>query len=206
VSEDERAVRERLAALEMEVKAEAEAHRARKDAALTRLRAERAAKLAEHQPAPRRDSAESKPRPRRASAEEPAAFSTKASLEDLGSALALARRAQDVKAELARPKKKGDKSWKVSAVASAAFGPLGWLYAGSWREAAPAGAAWVVLLYLASWILPTVLLLPMFLVAMPLSGIAGALYAFGHNRNGSRQRLFTDDKPAPKTLGKPRDE
>jgi hypothetical protein len=204
VSEDERAVRERLAALESEVKAEAEAHRARKEAALVRLRAARAAKLAESKPAPRSAAAVADddgdaPAPKTSKA-------PRANLEDLGSAMALARRAQDVKAELARPKKKGDKSWKISAAASAVFGPVGWLYAGSWREAAPAGAAWVALLYLANWILPTILLLPVFLVGLPLSGIAGALYAISHNRAGSRQRLFTDDKPAPKALGKPRDE
>ena len=43
VSDDDRAVMERLAALEAEVKADADAQRARKEAALAKLREQRAA-------------------------------------------------------------------------------------------------------------------------------------------------------------------
>jgi len=31
------------------------------------------------------------------------------------------------------------------------------------------------------------------MVALPLSGVAGVVYAIGHNRNGHRIRLFGDD-------------
>ena len=40
--------------------------------------------------------------------------------------------------------------------------------------------------------LPWILLMPVLLVAMPLSGIAGLLYAVQYNRHGGRQRLFGD--------------
>jgi len=241
VSEDERAIRERLAALESEVKAESTAQKARKEAALElvqaerALRAERAAKAAAAteaakpkpvakpvpQPAPKVvPKAAAKPAPKAAIPDDSDSI-----LEDLansalrsqkadrkaggrigiGSALELARRAQDVKDELGAPRKKGQKSWAVSAGVSTLFGPLGWLYAGSWREAAPASAIWLTGMYLANLILPFILLMPALMIALPLSGIAGALYALGYNRSGARQRLFGEDKPKPKAL-KPSDE
>jgi hypothetical protein len=208
VSEDERALLKRLAALESEVKAEAEAQavqKARKQAAVDRLRAEQAAKQAEREaarPKAKRvehvsaDDVEVLPAPskRRRS---PAA--------DLGDALELVGKAQGVRAELTKPKKKGDKSWKVAAALSTVFGPLGWLYAGSWREAAPASAVWLAFFYLTNLILPFVLFLPALMIALPLSGIAGTLYALSYNREGSRQRLFTEDKK-PKALASSDDE
>ena len=39
-----------------------------------------------------------------------------------------------------------------------------------------------------------VLLMPVLMVALPLSGIAGVVYALQYNRNGRRQRLFGDEK------------
>jgi hypothetical protein len=78
------------------------------------------------------------------------------------------------------------------------LGPLGWLYAGSLREAVPASAAWVAFLAIASKIIPMVLLMPVFLVALPLSAIAGVVYALQYNRSGGRQRLFDKDKDKPK--------
>lgn len=234
MSEDERAIRERLAALESEVKAEANAQKARKEAALELVQAERArradkaaavekagtAKAATAEKAkaaqPARPAKAAKAPPPDDSdsiLEDLAASASKrerASQKDrgrmgLGDALELAKRAGDLKQELTAPRKKGQKSWMVSAGLSTAFGPLGWLYAGSWREAAPVAAIWVVGLYLANWILPFILLMPALMVALPLSGIAGAVYAFGYNRAGSRQRLFGEDKPKPKQLG-PSDE
>lgn len=193
MSEDERALRDRLAALESEVKADADAQRARKEAALTRLRAARAAKLADRDEERQRTSSSA----RRGSEGDDAPRSIKNDARDIGNALELARHAQGVKAELSRPTKKGDKSWRVSAGLSAILGPIGWLYAGSWREAVPASAAWVVMFSLLNWILPTILLLPALVVAMPLSGVAGALYALSHNRKGARQRLFGEDKKKP---------
>jgi hypothetical protein len=228
VSEDERAIRERLAALESEVKAEGTAQKARKEAALQlvqaerAVRAERAAKAAAAAEAarPKPVAKVAKPAPKAAIPddddsilEELASSALRSQGADrkargrvgLGSALELARRAQDVKAELGAPRKKGQKSWMVSAGASTLFGPLGWLYAGSWREAAPASAVWLAGMYLVNLILPFILLMPALMIALPLSGIAGALYALGYNRAGSRQRLFGEDKPKPKAL-KPSDE
>jgi cytochrome b561 len=76
-----------------------------------------------------------------------------------------------------------------------ALGPLGWLYAGSWREAVPASAAWLVAAAIISKLgFLTFLLLPVLMVALPLSGLAGVMYALSYNRAGKRQRLFGDDK------------
>jgi hypothetical protein len=58
------------------------------------------------------------------------------------------------------------------------------------REAVPASAAWLAFAALASKLIPMFLLFPVLLVALPLSGIAGLLYAVQYNRTGSRQRLF----------------
>jgi hypothetical protein len=179
VADDDRAVLDKLAALEAEVKADADAQRARKEAALAKLRAQKAAEQAEREQATRRDVA---------------LVPTKKKGDDLGAALELAGKANQVKEELARKPAKGEKSWIKSGLASTVLGPIGWLYAGSLREAIPASAAWVALLTLASKILPTVLLMPVLLVAFPLSGIAGVLYALQYNRHGGRQRLFGDDK------------
>lgn len=121
-------------------------------------------------------------------------------LENLGGALELASKANRVKQELTRAPKKGEKSWIKSGVASLALGPIGWLYAGSLREAVPATAGWVLLAAIASKILPAFLLMPVLMVVLPLSAIAGIVYALQYNRNGSRQRLFDSDKPAPKQL------
>ncbi len=169
MTEDDRAVMERLAVLEAEVKADAEAQRARKETALAKLREQRA------QPAP------DKGAPR--------------STDELGDVLALAKRAHGVKQDLSRPPKAGDKSWLASGGASLLLGPVGWLYAGSLREAVPASAAWVAFAALASKFVPLFLLLPVLLVAMPLSAIAGVVYALQYNRAGSRQRLFDREKP-----------
>ena len=117
----------------------------------------------------------------------------------IGGALELAQKANKVKNELARKPGKGGKSWKASGVASLALGPIGWLYAGSLREAVPASAAWILLAALVSKILPTVLLMPVLMVALPLSAIAGIVYAVQYNKHGGRQRLFGEKKP-PKQL------
>jgi hypothetical protein len=97
-------------------------------------------------------------------------------------ALALARRAHGVKKELTRVPKAGEKSWVKSGVASLLLGPLGWLYAGSFREAVPASAAWVAFGALASKVIPMFLLMPVLMVIMPLSAIAGAVYALSTTR------------------------
>ena len=220
MADEDRAVLERLAALEAEVKSEADAQRARKEAALTRLREQRVTQAAE------RDSLRAKPVSKRKSAPEPAADEPGESLRDrivrratgrtgledldgrsgddhlenLGGAIELASKANRVKQELTKPAKKGDKSWVVAGVASFALGPAGWLYAGSMREAVPATAGYLALLALAAKILPTLFILPIFGIALPLSAIAGIVYALQYNRTGKRQRLFDGDKKATKLL------
>lgn len=180
--DDDRAVLDKLAALEAEVKADADAQRARKDAALAKVKAQRAAEQAE------RDEL------RKGQALIVQKQTRKPKLDDLGSTLELATKANEVKAELARKPGKGEKNWMTSGAASALLGPIGWLYAGSLKEAVPAAVGWVLLLTIASKILPTVLLFPPVIVAMGLSGIAGVVYAVQYNRKGGRQRLFTDGK------------
>jgi hypothetical protein len=195
VADDDRVARERLAALEAEVKAEADAARARKDEALARLREQQA------------EQAELRARQQAIVAKKP----IKRDVRDdddtsdrdggLSGAIELANKANRVRNELAKKPGKGGKSWMVSGVASLALGPLGWLYAGSLREAVPAATIWVLLAALASKILPTLLLWPVLMVVMPLSGIAGVVYALQYNRHGGRQRLFdSDDKGQRKQL------
>lgn len=178
---------ERLAALELEVKADADAQRVRKEAALAKAREQRADQEAERAELRARQAelVAKKPRP-------PSKHDDDDRGSDLGGALELATKASRVRNELTRPPKQGDKSWVKSGVASMLLGPLGWLYAGSMREAVPASAAWLAFAALASKVIPMFLLFPVLLVALPLSGIAGLLYAVQYNRTGTRQRLFTD--------------
>lgn len=192
MTEDDRAVMERLAALEAEVKADADAKRARKEAALAKVREQRAAQQAE------RDELRARQAALVTRKREPEADVDHG--ENIGGALELAKRAHGVKQELTRAPKQGDKSWVKSGVASMLLGPLGWLYAGSLREAVPASAAWLAFAYIATNLLPMFLLFPVLMVALPLSGIAGVVYALQYNRSGGRQRLFDRDKK-PKQLG-----
>jgi hypothetical protein len=186
VPDDDDAVMERLAALEAEVKADADAQRVRKEAALSKVREERARQQAERDDLRDRQAAlvvKKRPEPR-----EPRDVDHG---DGLSGALELAGKANRMKAEL---QKKGEKSWIKSGIASMALGPLGWLYAGSWREAVPASAAWLLVAAVASKIIPMFLLMPVLMVLLPLSGIAGVMYALGYNRHGKRQRLFGDEK------------
>jgi hypothetical protein len=193
VSEDDRALMERLAALEAEVKADADAQRARKEVALQKVREQRAAEQAEKD-ALRERQAELHARKKRTTADVSDDVEERGS--DIGGALQLAKKANDVKNELA---KKGEKSWIKSGIASTLFGPLGWLYAGSFREAIPASAAYLLFAAIATK-LPIFLLWPVMMVALPLSGIAGVVYAMGYNKKGSRQRLWGGDKKKKKEL------
>lgn len=82
-------------------------------------------------------------------------------------------------------KSKGDKSLLLSAGLSV-LGPLGWLYAGSFREAVPA-----TLVYLAlAWIIPNPILWPLLWFILPVSALTGLVYAWQHNRHGQRTALF----------------
>ena len=60
-----------------------------------------------------------------------------------------------------------------------------------WRV--PAAAAYLAAIAVITKILPFFLLMPVLMFALPLSGIAGVVYAIGYNRNGKRVRLFGDD-------------
>jgi hypothetical protein len=184
VPDDDQALLDRLAALVAVVKADADAQAARKAAALDKVREQRAKQQAEKDDLRTRQAAlvtrKKQPDPD--------------SLDDLGGAIELAGKANRVKNELTKKPGKGEKSWIKSGVASLALGPIGWLYAGSLREAVPASAAWLVLAAIASKILPAVLLMPVLMVALPQSGIAGVVYALQYNRSGKRQRLFGDEK------------
>lgn len=241
---------ERLAALEAEVNADAEAAQARKAAALAKLREQRVTQSAERDALRARqaelhtrrtgkpaakvepaaeverdlDDADSDDlgstdlrseiereirgkiarRSRAAEIEDLDAKSqrSQSKLDDLGGALELATKANRVKNELTRTRKAGEKSWIKSGAASLALGPVGWLYAGSMREAIPASAAYLLLGAAAYKILPMILFMPIFLVVLSLSGIAGVVYALQYNRSGSRQRLFDGDrdKAKPKPL------
>ncbi len=199
MSDDDEAVMKRLAVLEAEVKAKANTDQARKEAALAKVREQRAKQAAE------RDSL----RERQAElvTKKPAAKRNVVAHDEdeeddddgISSTLALAKKAHGVRQELTKKPKAGEKSWVTSGVASLLLGPLGWLYAGSFRETIPASAAWLAFGALASKIIPFFLLMPVLMVAMPLSGIAGVLYAMHYNRKGSRQRLFErkDKKQLP---------
>ena len=193
MADDDRAVRERLAALEAEVQADAAADRARKEAALAKVRETRAAQQAESDELRRRQASLVTRKKPRDDEDGP---------DGLAGAIELAGKANKVKAELTRKPKKGEKSWIASGLASMAFGPVGWLYAGSLREAVPASAAYLVLGAIA-WKLFAIfpfLIMPVLMIALPLSGIAGVVYALGFNRHGSRQRLFGDEKKKQKQL------
>jgi hypothetical protein len=192
---------DRLAALEAEVKADADAQQRRKEAAMAKVREARAKDLAEKQELRDRQAAlvaKKKPQVSRPEIED----DEPSDADNLRGALELAGKANRVKNELTRKPKKGQKSKSLvkSGVASLALGPIGWLYAGSLREAVPATVGWILLATLLSKILPTVLLMPVLLVVLPLSGIAGIVYAMQFNKTGKRQRLFNDDDKAEKKL------
>jgi hypothetical protein len=195
-AEDDRALMERLAALEAEVKADAGAQHARKQAALVKVREQRAQQQAERDEIRARQAElVTRRKPAREDDDEDDEGGGGGGIAD---ALALAKRAHGVKQELTRAPKAGEKSLVKSGLASMLLGPLGWLYAGSLREAVPASAAWLAFAALASKLIPMFLLMPVLLVALPLSGLAGVVYAMQYNRSGGRQRLFDKDKDKPK--------
>lgn len=199
MSEDDRAVMERLAALEAEVKADEAAKRARKDAALAKVAEQRAVQQAERD-ALRERQAALVAKPTRSKRESRIEDDDGDDLRGIGGALELAKKAHGVKQELVRKPKVGEKSLVKSGVASMLLGPLGWLYAGSFRESIPAAAAWLAFGAIASKFIPMFLLMPVLMVALPLSGVAGVVYAMQYNRQGQRQRLFGDDQKKPKQL------
>src|SRR4029079_16776170 len=129
-----------------------EAKRVRKDAAMAKLREQKAAQDAERAELRAGQAALVKRSSRSSTAPPPTSENDE--IGELGGALELAKKAHGVKQELTKAPKKGDKSWVKSAVASTLLGPLGWLYAGSMREAIPAGAAWLAFGFIASKLIP----------------------------------------------------
>jgi hypothetical protein len=190
VSDDDAAVRARLAALEAEVKAETDSRSAAKNAALARLREQKAKQDAE------RDALSA----RQAAAVQKAARPRRSSSDDLGDALELARKARGVKDELTRPRGEHEKSWLVSGGLSLLLGPLGWLYAGSFREAIPASAAYLLLATIVVKLPFMFVLMPAIFVAMVVSGLVGVFYSYQYNKHGSRQRLWGDKEKDGKQL------
>lgn len=187
-ADDDREIRARMAALEAEVKADADAHRVRKEQALAKLRAQKQKQLEER--AALQPKAKARPQPKD---------------DDLDTAMMVAKGAKlarTAKDEISRPREKGEKSWLASSALSLFLGPLGWLYAGSFREAIPAGLGWIILMAIFSK-LPFFLIMPVLMVAMPISAIAGFVYALQYNRHGKRTRLFDKDEKKKLPSGEP---
>jgi hypothetical protein len=104
-----------------------------------------------------------------------------------GTALALKSQA----ASLLAPAGAGEKSVVLSGLLSLVGGPIGWLYAGHWKEAIPGALGFWLM-----WkLLPTFL----FMMAWPVVAVAsagvGAIYALKYNRKGERQKLLPDAEP-----------
>jgi hypothetical protein len=190
VSADDRELQRRLEALEAEVKADSAAKQQRKEEALAKLRAQQAQKQAEKDALAARQAAMVKKSSRRRDEEHE--HDDGLNLETAVTLAKGAKLANQAKRELSRPRQKGEKSWLASGGLSFLFGPLGWLYAGSFRESIPAGILYVIAMTILSK-LPMFLVWPVIMIALPLSAIAGVVYALQYNRHGKRQRLFDRD-------------
>lgn len=101
--------------------------------------------------------------------------------------------ASEVRREIDQPRDEKKKSLLWSGGLSFFLGPLGWLYAGSFRESIPGALIWLAAASVLSR-LPLFLVWPVLMVVMPLSGIAGFVYAWHYNREGKRGRILGDDK------------
>ncbi len=88
-------------------------------------------------------------------------------------------------AMLDKPRRKGAKSLAASAGLSL-LGPVGWLYAGSFREAVPAVLAQVALFA----VVPGFMLAPFMILGALASSAVGAGYAWQFNRKKGRTTLF----------------
>ena len=193
---DDDELRARLGALEAEVKADADVQKRRRAEAEAKVRAQRAKQQADSEDLRTRQAAIVKGKAARGRGDRDRGG-------DLETALDLARKASDAKHELTKPREAGEKSWLMSGALSFFFGPLGWLYAGAWRETIPAAALYLIVASIVAKIVPMFLLMPVLMVVLPISGIAGVVYAIGHNRAGQRIRLFGDeDKPDDPRIGK----
>ena len=87
----------------------------------------------------------------------------------------------------------GKKSLIASGLLSFFFGPLGWLYAGSFKEAGVVALVY----FLLCAIIPHLLLAPLLAIAHPLSAAIGVLYAWKYNQKGERATLLPSDESRP---------
>jgi len=85
----------------------------------------------------------------------------------------------------------GKKSLIASGLLSFFFGPLGWLYAGSLKEAGVVALVY----FLLCAIIPHLLLAPLLAIAHPLSAAIGVLYAWKYNQKGERATLLPSESP-----------
>jgi len=83
----------------------------------------------------------------------------------------------------------GRKSVVLSGALSLFFGPMGWLYAGSMKEALPGTLFYLLLSALVPKFILVYLLGPLNAVA----AVAGVLYAWSYNRTGRRETLLLND-------------
>jgi hypothetical protein len=88
----------------------------------------------------------------------------------------------------------GKKKLLTSGILSFLFGPLGWLYAAPLKEAIPAIVVYVAVFGLLNMILPSLLLVWPLAIVNVLTGVAGALYAWGFNSAGKRVPLVLKEK------------
>jgi len=88
----------------------------------------------------------------------------------------------------------GRKSLLASGLLSFLLGPFGWLYAAPLKEAIPVIVVYAALGWLLQLILPSFLLMYVVGIVNVASGVAGALYAWGHNSAGKRVPLLLKEK------------
>lgn len=94
----------------------------------------------------------------------------------------------------------GKKKMLVSGVVSFLFGPFGWLYAAPLKEAIPAIVVYVAVFWLLGLFLPSLLLVWPLAIVNVLTGVAGALYAWGFNSAGKRVPLVLKESGATPPL------
>lgn len=124
--------------------------------------------------------------------------SLKAELDRVASGATLALEIAGLKKPTRPP---GRKSLALSGILSFLLGPFGWLYAAPLKEAIPVILAYAALGWLLQLVLPSFLLMYLVGIVNVASGVAGALYAWGHNSAGKRVPLLLkesdgDENPA----------
>ncbi len=116
-----------------------------------------------------------------------------ASASAAGAGMALVKLGGNAAHSLMTSGGEGKKSMIASGLLSFFFGPLGWLYAGSFKEAGVVALVY----FLLCAIIPHLLLAPLLAVAHPLSAAIGLLYAWKYNQKGERHSLLpSDTKPS----------